>query len=313
MLPVFRGRTLRFRALTESALLPDEIVLSAKSPTENRAQLPIWSDLARADPNRVVWIHPSPTSRSYIDIETAGQQHTGTSLTDDAALDKWLSRDRVIIDISGLPHHIWAPLLRRLHSMRVQTRVVYVEPASYQAHSSPASDSLFDLTSTFLGLAPLPGFARLAGPANEDKCLFVATLGFEGSRPESIFSQLDPAPKVIPLIGVPGFQIEYPAFTVACNRSFLEAGRAHHEIRLARASCPFEAFDALRKIHTDYPDHYMYLAPVGTKPHALGAILYALEHPTQTEVVFDNPVRKAGRTAGVGVIHIYDLCRYDNF
>ncbi|MNG00824.1 hypothetical protein D3C84_837740 [compost metagenome] len=81
-------------------------------------------------------------------------------------------------------------------------------------------------------------------------------------------------------------------------------------MRYARASCPFEAFESLNKIRQDYPDHYMYLALVGTKPHALGAILFAIKNPETSEIMFDYPVKKSGRTQGIGVVHIYD---FENF
>lgn len=204
-------------------------------------------------------------------------------------------------------------MLKSVYERRVETRVLYAEPESYKPHPSPASATLFDLSVTFEGLAPLPGFARLAGPDDENRCLFVAMLGFEGNRPERLVLQLDPIPKVIPVVGVPGFQLEYPAFTVACNRVILDEYRAHSELRFARASCPFEAFETLREIRKDYPEHYMYLAPVGTKPHALGMILFAIANPNTTEIMFDHPIKKAGRTKGVGILHIYDFGRFDEF
>lgn len=303
------NRTLRYKALDASALRTSETVLSAGNAQENRAQIPLWSDLAGSDPARVRWIHAR--NREFVDVETSPGNVVEINLHDDSALDLVVEGDEILLDISGLAHHIWAPIVRRLRANRIPTRVVYVEPESYTVHSSPASNSLFDLTVTFEGLAPLPGFARLGGPFDENQCLFVATLGFEGSRPESLALQIDPAPRVIPVIGVPGFQLEFPSYTIACNRNFLEVCKAHQEIRLARASCPFEVLSVLREIHRDYPDFYMYLAPVGTKPHALGAVLYALENPDLTEIMFDHPVRKKDRTSGAGTIHIYDLGRYD--
>jgi hypothetical protein len=108
-------------------------------------------------------------------------------------------------------------------------------------------------------------------------------------------------------VGVPGFRIEYPQITHASNEDFLNEYRAHANVRLARASCPFEAFEALSELHRDCSGRYMYIAPVGTKPHALGAICYALKNPDTTEIMYDNPVRKPGRTAGVRTFHIYKL------
>lgn len=298
------SRTLRFNDLEEGDLDPSEVIISAADATENRGQLPLWSSVDKKDPNRVIWIKQPDREKIVI---KHGDQEANIVLRDEGAINNLLSSPRILMDISGLQHHVWAPLLKSLYSRKVRTRVLYAEPESYKAHPSPASATLFDLSVRFDGLEPLPGFARLSGPSDDSKCLFIAMLGFEGNRPERLVIQVDPAPRIIPVVGVPGFQLEYPAFTVACNRLFLNEYRAHSEMRFARASCPFEAYQTLCSIQRDYPDHYMYLAPVGTKPHALGAILFAIAHPENTEVMFDHPVRKAGRTKGVGVIHIYDF------
>lgn len=302
------SRTLRFNDLGEEDIDPSEVIISAADATENRGQLPVWNSIDKKDPNRIIWVRQPDREKIVI---KHGDQEASIVLRDEETIDNLLSSPRILIDISGLQHHVWAPLLKSLYSRKVRTRVLYAEPESYKAHPSPASATLFDLSVRFDGLEPLPGFARLSGPSDDSKCLFVAMLGFEGNRPERLVMQVDPTPRIIPVVGVPGFQLEYPAFTVACNRLFLNEYRAHSEMRYARASCPFEAYQTLCSIQRDYPDHYMYLAPVGTKPHALGMILFAIAHPDNTEVMFDHPVRKAGRTKGVGVIHIYDYGNFD--
>lgn len=303
------SRTQRFRNLTENDIDESELIISAADATENRGQLPIWSTISSSHSERVLWI--KQTDREHISVQRGDTSEIVVQLRDEKAIDDLLSSARILIDISGLKHHVWAPILKSAYARRIRTRVLYAEPESYKAHPSPASATLFDLSVNFEGLAPLPGFARLAGPDDENKCLFIAMLGFEGNRPERLVLQVDPIPKVIPVVGVPGFQLEYPAFTVACNRVLLDEYRAHSEVRYARASCPFEAYEALRDIRKDYPDHYMYLAPVGTKPHALGTILFAIANPETTEIMFDHPIRKAGRTTGVGIIHIYDFGTFD--
>ena len=302
------GLTLRYRILTAADIDPSEKIISAGDATENRGRLPLWNEIAADNPTRVVWIQQP--DRERILVTTGGEEPFDIDLRDEGAITALLSYPRLLIDISGLQHSVWAPLLKNAYLNKVRTRVLYAEPESYKSHPSPASATLFDLSIKFDGLEPLAGFARLSGPQDETKCLFVAMLGFEGNRPERLVMQVDPLPKVIPVIGVPGFQLEFPAFTVACNRVLLSEYNAHSEVRYARASCPFEAYDILCAIRKEYPDHYMYLAPVGTKPHALGTILFAIANPNTTEVMFDHPVRKAGRTKGVGVIHIYDLQDY---
>ena len=60
-----------------------------------------------------------------------------------------------------------------------------------------------------------------------------------------------------------------------------------------------------RQIMVDNPRSYMNIAMVGTKPHALGAVVFALDNEESTELIFDHPVKKPGRSSGVGTMHIY--------
>lgn len=305
--PLPYTHTKRLKAIELSDLLPEETVIAADAATEDRGQLQLWKSLKGSGSDKLISLTHSIDSES-IQADGANEMN----LRDEDKLDQLTNKNALLIDISGLPHSVWAPLLKSARKQNIPTRIVYAEPESYKPHPSPASATLFDLSVDFSGLAPLPGFVQLSGPPNENKCIFVALLGFEGNRPERLVFQIDPPPKVIPIIGVPGFQLEYPAFTVACNRVFLDDNNAHAELRYARASCPFEAYTELKKIHEDYPDFYMYIAPVGTKPHSLGSILYALDNQRNTEILFDHPIRKAGRTKGVGIIHIYDLSCISN-
>ncbi len=297
--------TARYNNLTSDDIDSTELIILAGDATENRGHLDLWNDFHENQPERLISIKKN--GKEKIVVQQGTQPEQEIDLRNNEALNDLIKTERLLIDISGLSPNIWAPLLKCAFELKIQTRVLYAEPESYKLHSSPASATLFDLSVRFDGLAPLPGFVRLSGPPDESKCLFVAMLGFEGNRPERLVFQLDPIPKIIPVVGVPGFQLEFPAFTVACNRSLLEEYHAHSELRYARASCPFEAFTTLDEIRKDYPEHYMYIAPIGTKPHALGAIWYAISHPEDTEIMFDHPVRKEGRTKGIGIIHIYDL------
>ena len=53
----------------------------------------------------------------------------------------------------------------------------------------------------------------------------------------------------------------------------------------------------------------MIVAPIGTKPHAIGAILYAIKNPTKVELLYDNPKRSVQRTEGIGKILVCDISK----
>lgn len=305
------SKTKRFADLHSSDLNHDEFIITPKIVNEQRGKIKLWNDLKKTNPRAL--IHVNEISRDTINITIGEDAGEKISLRDEDRLGSLFNGKKVLIDISTLPQHVWAPILKALYKYKTPTRILYVEPKSYNLHESPASNTLFDLSSRFEGLAPLPGFAKLSGPDNENECLFIAMLGFEGNRPLRLLNDIDPPPKVIPIVGVPGFQIEFPTYTVTCNQRLLEDFNAHSEIRFSKASCPFQVYEELARIHNDFPEYYMYLAPVGTKPHALGLILYSIVNPGYTEIMFDHPVKKEGRTKGMGIIHIYDFGVFDDY
>lgn len=304
-------RTSRFSSLSVDAISNDECLIIPFDPEEDRAKLVAWDQIRQTRERE--FIELTDIQRDTVQISINGAESSVVSLRDQHSLQQIIKGRRILLDISGLPYHVWAPLLKAAYLSKTYTRILYAEPGGYTLHKNPASYSLFDLSKEFEGLAPLPGFAQLIEPAEDTPAIFVALLGFEGNRPRSLIYQLDPPPKVVPVIGVPGFQIEFPTYTITCNQEMLEEFHAFRDMRYTKASCPFDAFDTLLEIRKDYPDHYMYIAPVGTKPHGLGAVLYSIINSSNTEILFDHPVKKKGRTTGLGVIHIYNFGTFDGY
>ena len=302
---LYAGLTRRLASPKVGDLDADALFICSSSGTEARARAAIWDEIFVTKPDQCVEVVAS--TESHVSFRR-GRLTLEIALNDDNALMEVLSARRAAyVDISGLPHHVWAPLIRAGFRAVDTLYATYTEPDSYRRHPSPTSRTEFDLSEGFRGVEPLPGFAKLRGPDDETEAVLVTLLGFEGNRARHVALALDPVPPVYAIVGVPGFRIEYPQVTFAANEDFIGEYRAHASIRMARASCPFEAFDSLSEVHRDSGGGYMYIAPVGTKPHALGAICYALKQPTNTEIMYDNPLRKSGRTDGVRIFHIYRL------
>ena len=87
----------------------------------------------------------------------------------------------------------------------------------------------------------------------------------------------------------------------------LAKNNLHVRIRHIMANSAFDAFYLLRDIAETYPQHTLKIAPIGTKPHALGAILFAFWAKRPVEVVYDHPIRKSNRTMGSANILVYDV------
>ena len=214
----------------------------------------------------------------------------------------------IYLDITGLAHHVWAPLLRAAIDTSKQIYVVYVEPRTYTFSRTPTEAEIFDLSETIHGISPLPGFSVLSEPEDEESVLLVTFLGFEGHRLAYVLEQVQPpGKKIIPIIGVPGFMPVFPFHTYLGNKNILAPGTLHTQIRHIMANSASDAFYALQKIVAEYPGHALKIAPIGTKPHALGAILFAIRSNQAVEIVYDHPIRKANRTIGSANILLYDI------
>lgn len=271
---------------------------------EERANPQMWREGLANAPDRCVAIVEA--NQSSMKVRVSGADLT-IGLTDYEKISQVIGNGAVCIDVSGLSHSTWAPLLKTAMIYSESVRVMYFEPDAYRYHKSPSSVSPFDLSSAFTGVQPIPGFANLRGPKDGAPTIFVPFLGFEGSRSRQVAMTLDPVPKVVPVLGLPGFKLQYPQWALSCNQEFLEENSAQPQLRYASANNPFEAYEVLSEIRRDNPNSYLYVAPIGTKPHAIGAILFALDNSEDTEIMFDHPVKIAGRSTGVGTVNIYQL------
>lgn len=298
------GRSDSYASLALNDLSPNGRYLFSVAGNEARAHAPVWNDAMAKMPKSCIEILRQDEREIQVRVESGV---IAVPLTDSSALTHLLGAQTLYIDISGLAHHVWAPLIKTALKVTQELRIVYFEPDRYKSHPSPSSTSQFDLSQGFRGVEPIPGFANLIGPPAEAKPLFVPFLGFEGSRARQVAMTLDPIPPTIPVVGLPGFRIEYPQVTLASNQEFLIENYAGRKVIFANATCPFEAYSSLVEIRRDNPGSYLYVAPLGTKPHALGAIWFAINNPQDTEIMYDHPIKMPGRTEGVGTAHIYHL------
>ncbi len=228
-----------------------------------------------------------------------------------AQLEKFflkINSETTYLDITGLSHHVWAPLLKAAVSLQKALTLVYVEPRSYTFSPTPTKAEIFDLSEAIHGILPLPGFGMLSEPLNEESVIFVPFLGFEGRRFAYLLEHVQPPiHNVFPIVGVPGFMPEFPFHTYAGNRNILEETNLHTQMYSGIANSAPDAFYLLQKISSDYPQHLIKIAPIGTKPHALGAVLFALWTNRPVEIIYDHPIRKANRTFGSANILVYDV------
>lgn len=253
---------------------------------------------------------------SHFDVvSTASTENVSISLRHLAKLVEFirsLPGASIYIDITGMGHALWAPILRAsLRQTEKTVYCVYSEPRNYTFADVPTEGTIFDLSSKISGIAPLPTFSNFSDPEDPTKVAFIPLLGFEGARLAFIFSKEEPNPPIIPIVGVPGYMLEYPFYTYWGNKNVLTSQQYWKNIRYVPAFCPFSVYYELQELSERYKNYFFRLAPIGTKPHGLGAILFAINHHETTEIVYDNPVRKATRTSGTSRTHVYNISEAD--
>jgi hypothetical protein len=282
--------------------------LLGQSVEERSGHSASWS-MGRNDIEFVRILEQEPT---VITIQIRDQRKVVSLRSEKQLTELWsaLGSRLTYLDITGLSHHVWAALLKWALRVDNNVKVVYVEPSDYTFSSAPTEGQIFDLSEKITGIAPLPGFASLASTRNQDY-LFIPLLGFEGTRFSYIMETEQPsADRVIPIIGVPGFRPEYPFHTYLGNKRVLLETAAWHRVEYATANCPFGAFYKLARISSEFPNSLLRIAPIGTKPHALGAILFKLISHKMVELVYDHPIRKPKRTTGSDHLLVYDVAAF---
>ncbi len=211
------------------------------------------------------------------------------------------------IDLTSLPAHIWAPLIKICWDNGLSCRALYIEPDDYTRSDAPRIGALFDLSERILGISPLPGFASFRR-IDEDKALLVPLIGFEGARLSFIVDHLEPKKEnIFPIVGAPGFKKEYPFHSFLGNQIPLLDTKSWMNAQYSRANCAFSAYYAIDAVSQARRDYFLRIAPIGTKPHCLGAVLYALAHPGSCELIYDHPKRSRARTSGVSRVSAFDI------
>ena len=203
----------------------------------------------------------------------------------------------VYIDVTGMSCRIVAPFLLVGINMGLAMHVIYTEPNAYKIKEFKKDGFNKDLSERVSGINPLPGLAKLVPPKQEP--LFVVLLGFEGGRFTYLSGEVS-ASKIRPIIGVPGYRPHYPFVSYLGNKYSILRTKCWRSVQYAEANSIVDAYATLTQIYESNKKTDIIVAPIGTKPHAIAAILFAIKHSERVELVYDNPYRHVLRTEGIG-------------
>ncbi len=281
---------------------PSAHLICKESPIEERANASAnLRSASLRDDQKVLVTDEGPDLFHY----QTSNGHTGVvDLHSFDSLTEFLDHlgSEVWVDITGLGHNTWAPLVRTSIQIGHPVTVIYAQPSEYAR-----TGEFYDLSERVEGIRPLPGFVHLG--LAEEPAVFLPLLGFEGSRFEYMVDRSDvDLQDTHPIVGAPGFFLEYVGEVYAENRLLFEQNAGlHRRVAYAKANCPFDLYWLLGEFQEMAGGGVLKIAMIGTKPHALGAVIYATMHPESVELLYDHPIKSKGRTTGASKFCVYDV------
>lgn len=193
--------------------------------------------------------------------------------------------------------------------------ILYLEPGEYRRDERERKvirQRDFELSDEIIGYRPIPGaIASLDQvPAIDESHPHdvVFLLGFEGERMDRAIEDLPIAPRwCYPVFGVPGFKAGWELDSFANNIRVLTEGDFQQGPRFCAADNPVALIELLQEIYDARPKTtQMFVAPIGTKPHGVGAALFAIERDN-VGLLYDHPRRKERRSVDLGRWHFFDV------
>ena len=209
---------------------------------------------------------------------------------------------RVLVDVSTMTKPYFFLLLRLLlDDLRAQVDLLYTEPASYPR--GRRREAVF--TTGLLRTDAMPGYFGRLDPVKPT--LLVVLLGFEGQRSLQVYRHVSPD-ATIAVNGFPAYKVGWEDRSLMANERFLRESGVKGSVRLAPAADPFETANQLEEIHAELANsHNLCVAPLGSKPQALGACFFGLAHD-EVRLVYPFPsAYRPKPSAGNGPSWVYPL------
>ncbi len=224
-----------------------------------------------------------------------------------------LEGKNILIESTSLVHPLLFYFLKTLKKDFTLNNlfVTYTEPEKYKQDDEGVVNRRFDLTEKFCNRSSLPGFLRISNQ-EKDKTL-VAIMGFEGNRFSKTYEEVNPAVyKTHAIVGFPSYQPSWQYYVYSQNQEVLEQSKAYDNIDRVSAYEPFGIYNVLKRIVENETNNEIIIAPLGTKPHSIGACMFAIDHEF-VQLHYDYPFfGKKIRTEGVGKSYLYNLSIFIN-
>ena len=221
------------------------------------------------------------------------------------------SGSKVCIDITTLKQGVLFLLIKLLLTDIKPARLfaAYTEPKEYKRKKPTSIGEVeeYDLYDKIIGSSNgVPGFIKQQS-AND--ILLIAPMGFDSQRLQTIYENLKPK-KIIPVVGFPSFMPGWNLSAIKMNYMVLKGAECFDMVKPCEAASPFEMINLLNEeFHRHTQAYDIYISPLGTRPHCLGAAIFVAKNPS-AYLIYDFPVEKKYRSDNILKSNIYNLSKY---
>lgn len=243
------------------------------------------------------------------DVNTNETSINGKGATFGALRAQFVKQKSVLIEATTLSVteilYVIAAALKEKVSL---LRLVYVEPLDYRRRIEGRLSEYRDFYLSDNRLyRSIPMFRTDLSETSPGRAVFF--LGYEGARLGQALEQEEVLQrwKKHMILGVPAFEPGWELDSIANNIQYI---KEQDSVQFAAASSVAGAYNLLCELRDqDKEGKPILVAPIGTKPHAIGAILFLIEFDAMEQAVllFDHPARSKGRTDKIRRWHFYDV------
>lgn len=184
--------------------------------------------------------------------------------------------------------------------------VLYIEPGEYTttgtSNSNPGTS--YNLSEEISGYVGIPGLSHQIDEADNNRYIFF--VGFEAVRLTRAFDEQNVNKELSCIVfGVPAFKTNWESNSFINNIRAIGDNNLKDRIFFAPADNPQASFDILNDESKRSDSERLVIAPIGTKPHAIGACVFIAANDNLSSLLYDHPIKKQARSAGVGKKHLY--------
>lgn len=254
--------------------------------------------------------HSQTHFQMHYDVSKKQFEINGGSVTIGAIRTKLRGSKSLLIEATALNCPEILYLLRAAKDEGVEKiSFLYLEPLEYRRtlKGRLADYRDFDLSDNrrFQGLH---GFMANFYEIPLGRAVFF--LGYEKARLGQALEQEEALKgwKKHAVFGIPAFEPSWEIDSIANNAQQLATYK--YEVQYATASSVNAAYSLLNELFlNDKTDCTIVVAPLGTKPHTIGASLFVVEHNAfdRAVLLYDHPQRSRGRSTDIGRWHLYDV------